>query len=110
VGTAPHCRAGDRISVEGRYAQFPAGEWLDIAQVNDLGGRTGPRKSSRALRLMGIDPAAIPQASDPGQQFIPGDSDDNPPGPATYPRCARSAWPVACDVATASLSSPCRPP
>jgi hypothetical protein len=63
---------GDRIAVQGRYVPFPDGEWLDIAQVDDLVGRTGPWKSSRSLRLEGIDSAAVPERTEPGQRFIPG--------------------------------------
>jgi hypothetical protein len=51
---------GDRVRAEGRFVQLDGADWLDLAQVNDLVGRSGPWKSSRSVRLVGADASAVP--------------------------------------------------
>jgi hypothetical protein len=64
-------RPGDRVSVSGRYVACDDGEWLDIAQVNDLVLHPADWRSPKSVRLIGIDPAGVP--SDYGsEQIIPG--------------------------------------
>jgi hypothetical protein len=64
---------GNRVRTEGRFVQLDGTDWLDLAQINDLVGRSGPWKSNRSVRLIGANAAAIPvgrNTSDPS--LIPG--------------------------------------
>lgn len=61
---------GDRVRATGRFVSFPDGDWLDVAQFNDLVLRTRPWKSSRSFRLVGVDADAVPDGSD--RSVIPG--------------------------------------
>jgi hypothetical protein len=55
---------GDRVRATGRFVALPDGAWLDLAQVVTLAFRVGPWKSSRSVRLVGVDADAVPDGSD----------------------------------------------
>ncbi len=53
--------------------QLDGADWLDLAQWNDLVGRSGPWKSRRSVRLVGADASAVPVAGPAGDpSVIPG--------------------------------------
>jgi hypothetical protein len=63
---------GDRVQGWGRVVVDCEGVWLDLARVNDLVLRTGPKpRSSRSVRLVGDDCAAAPSEFGPNNA-IPG--------------------------------------
>lgn len=51
---------GDRVRAAGRFVHLDGADWLDLAQISDLVGRSGPWRSNRSVRLVGADAAAIP--------------------------------------------------
>jgi hypothetical protein len=54
-------RPGDRVSAFGRYVLCDDGEWLDLARVDGLVIHRAGRRSSRSVRLIGLDPAGVPR-------------------------------------------------
>jgi hypothetical protein len=62
---------GDRVRAEGRFVRLDGADWLDLAQVHTLVGRTGPWKSDRSVRLIGVDAAAIPAVGGADSSVMP---------------------------------------
>lgn len=51
---------GDQVRTWGRFVADPAGDWLDLARINDLLPKPRGWKSDRSIRLIGADAEAVP--------------------------------------------------
>jgi hypothetical protein len=65
-------RPGGRVSASGRYVFCDDGEWLDLARVDGLVVHRPGARSSRSVRLIGLDPAGVPRHFGSGDHIIPG--------------------------------------
>jgi hypothetical protein len=65
-------RLGDRVSVAGRYVCREDGDWLDLARVNDLLVHPRDWRSSNSVRVIGLDPDAVPKDFGPDNSIICG--------------------------------------
>jgi len=53
-------KAGDRVRTWGRFVSDSAGDWLDLARVDDLVFKSPGWKSDRSILLLGADAEAVP--------------------------------------------------
>lgn len=65
-------RQGCRVSVSGRHVVCEDREWLDIARVNDLVIHPAGWRSSRSVKLIGLDRAGVLRDSGSDDRIIPG--------------------------------------
>jgi hypothetical protein len=63
---------GDRVSVAGRRVSRADGDWLDLARVDNLVIKPVDWISDRSIKVIGLDPAKVPEDFGPNNDIIQG--------------------------------------